>query len=465
MLKPIKIIQTLPLHLFYIRVVTPFLLLLSLLTPPFQVPDEPSHMYRAFQISQLNFLSEKKDDLLGGAIPKSIVDATKKLRQDIPFHEKNKFSLPAYKKEYSRPLLLKNTEFVSFPNTALYSPVAYIPQAIGLKFATLLNLSPLYLLWIARIVNLLTASIIIMYALKQLPLCTELFFLVAISPMFLFQQASLSADCITNALIFLFCSVCFKQIFVIKNLKPLSISIFLLLLLAFISLCKQTYICLGLLLFPIIWNAWFVTKERKECLQFLGALFLFLIPFFIWNGLIKNLYVPARSDIIISPERQMQYILNHPMNYLKIVFNTINNQFFFIRRSCFGFLGWLDAPIDIKHLRNFNWLLLFIAIFSKPKINLNVSLRLRFLFFATFVVTAFLIILSMYLSWNSVGDKIISGIQGRYFTAMVPLLLAPLANTFIAKKFGGNYTKLIAFGSFIYMASITIDTIVKRYYI
>ncbi len=42
---------------------------LVLLTPPFQVPDEVQHFYRAYQLSDLRILPEVQNGVSGGTLP------------------------------------------------------------------------------------------------------------------------------------------------------------------------------------------------------------------------------------------------------------------------------------------------------------------------------------------------------------------------------------------------------------
>ena len=59
---------------FYLLIGPLFGMLFILLTPPFQVPDEINHFYRAFHIAEGHVRVIKTDNRLGGLIP---VSATK----------------------------------------------------------------------------------------------------------------------------------------------------------------------------------------------------------------------------------------------------------------------------------------------------------------------------------------------------------------------------------------------------
>jgi hypothetical protein len=88
-------------------------------------------------------------------IPKSVVDITNPflgLRWDMNV----KTSFEIIQKQFSVPLNEDEKIFVDFPNTALYSPVSYIPQAISIFIFRQLNLPPLLIFYGARLFTLLT---------------------------------------------------------------------------------------------------------------------------------------------------------------------------------------------------------------------------------------------------------------------------------------------------------------------
>ena len=50
-----------------------FGLMFIVLTPPFQVPDETNHFFRAWQVSEGGLSAVKQDSRVGGFIPQSLV--------------------------------------------------------------------------------------------------------------------------------------------------------------------------------------------------------------------------------------------------------------------------------------------------------------------------------------------------------------------------------------------------------
>lgn len=98
---------------------------------------------------------------VGAFLPASFIDTHLKVMGDIPFHPEQKEDLQVLFSMFNYPLNPQNKTFAKFHNTALYAPLPYI-QAFGIEVGKILNLSPLFLVYLGRLANL-TAWIFIMY--------------------------------------------------------------------------------------------------------------------------------------------------------------------------------------------------------------------------------------------------------------------------------------------------------------
>ena len=63
-------------HQFFVVTGVFFGLAMIFITPPFQVPDEINHWYRAYQISTGQLLAEMQDNRLGGHLPNGVIEIT-----------------------------------------------------------------------------------------------------------------------------------------------------------------------------------------------------------------------------------------------------------------------------------------------------------------------------------------------------------------------------------------------------
>lgn len=326
------------------------------------------------------------------------------------------------------PLNRDEKKFYDFNNTALYSPLCYVPASAGIFMAKWF-VTPLQTFYIARFANLFFWIWIIFLSIKLLPVFKWLFTFLALLPMSLFVNMSLSADVVTNAVCFLFISLILNYSFSSSNLgtKP----IFLLCLLAFlVTSIKSVYVPLLVLLFVIPASRF---KNKKEYFIKLSLPFLTgIISFFVWNQLLTSLYISYENYNELYRDgaalvngadmhRQIQYILHTDNEYY--LFNVLLKSFLAAFDMYFpgyiGIFGWLQLPLP--------WWLVYVsyAVIFTISLGDNVSAihitwRQKFLFGAVFVLIVLLLFISQHLIWDQIGDDKIMNIQGRY---LIPFFL------------------------------------------
>src|SRR5690606_29374713 len=160
---------------------------------------EINHFYRAYQISEGKFITQKQDNRIGGEIPESFVAFTRPFL-DLRWHIHNKTDYETIKHQAQISLEPQKKIFVDFPNTGMYAPTSYLPQALSLFIFRQWNLSPFYLFYGARLFALLFWIVGIFYTIKTIPFYKWLFVLLALLPTSVFVNVSLNADMMTNVL-------------------------------------------------------------------------------------------------------------------------------------------------------------------------------------------------------------------------------------------------------------------------
>ncbi|MBR0061020.1 MAG: DUF2142 domain-containing protein, partial [Selenomonadaceae bacterium] len=198
--------------------------------PPYQLMDEINHFARAWQISEGIFLSPTTTlgDYLSGEdfnakkifnLKNAPADA---LDDKIYFAEvpvsflinastvdaENKrvihaFSLEDMEKFLATPLNVEMRERTLIPNTGVYSPPAYFPQAVAAFLGRSLNLTAGAIFYLMNLSGLIFVAVCIFWAMKFLPQAKPLIFLLAMMPMFLIEAASTSIDAVTYGVSFL----------------------------------------------------------------------------------------------------------------------------------------------------------------------------------------------------------------------------------------------------------------------
>jgi uncharacterized membrane protein len=393
-----------------------FGLVMVVIVPPFQTPDEPAHYYRAYDIATFKWIARKTALGVGDELPQSLRTIVEELTDEIPFHPEQKISMRKIIACLSIPLDETVKIFVSFPNTAITSPVVYFPQAVGIAIGKALHLSPLIFLYLGRVFNLIAWITLVFFAIRITPIGKWFFCLSALLPVSVFLAASLSADPVTNGLCFFFIAYILREALMDKE-SPLRLSnlIAMLILLILISLTKQAYLFAPFLFLLIPVGR---LKNTKRYLTILvGLVSLFFLTGSIWFFAVSKIYVPYQAGV--SPGAQLDYILDQPLTYFMMIIQALISHGFYIR-SFIGNLGWFDTPLPLGIYLSYPFFLLAASLYDDPN-QPSFTMKQRVFLLLIFACSAIMIFTMLYLSWNFVGSKSITGVQGRYFLPIAPL--------------------------------------------
>ena len=415
-------------ELFFVIFASFFGLITLIVTPPFQIPDEINHFYRAYQISEGQLIAVKQDNRIGGYIPNSLIKITEPflgLRWNM--HAKTNFKTIV--EQFKTPLEVDKKIFVDFPNTGMYSPISYFPQSVSIFVLRKFNLPPLYIFYGARIFTLLFWLLSIFYAIKIIPFYKWFFSLLALLPMSLFINVSLSADVVTNLLSFILIAYILKLAYYeeaisIKNFIITSVIVILL------ASAKLVYTPIVLLFLLIPKRKWHNLKNYYTQLITLFSISCGTILF--WSQAMNKLYLPYNvynqqfrdSATLIKcadMHEQMIYILTHGLYLWHVFVNSMKYTFDMYYQGYIGTFGWLDTKLPIWFI-NLSYLILIIVALTDKNKDIKINLRHKLFIFIGLIIIISLILLSQHLTWDCVGGEIIATIQGRYFIPVFPLL-------------------------------------------
>ena len=401
-----------------------FGLLLIFITPPYQVPDEPNHFFRAFQISEGHFVSMQHKGIAGGYVPKSLVTLKSIYKCSRMIVDKTvKVHLSNVKAAWRQKLDHSDQVFVNFVNTALYSPVPYVPQVVGIFIGKTFDFPPVALVYLGRFCNLIVWMCLVWGAIRLLPLYRWLFVVLALLPMSLFEVSSLSADAVTYGLAFFSIAFFFKLAF--DNRQKLGIReiIVMTFITVLLTLSKNVYFLMFLLLLLLPANKFENLRQRLFILLWLAfANILALIGWSYFGNISENMQIyiktcspPYGVDNIL----QLKYIFSNFFTYIKIVIRTfVNNHFFY--QSFIGNFGWLNIQLPRLTTCLGMFMLFFYAVLD-ASVDFFMSVWHRLLLAGYAIVTIFIIATTLYLVWSPVGGLTIDGLQGRYFIPIAPV--------------------------------------------
>lgn len=399
-----------------------FGLAFAVITPPLSTPDEHNHFMRAYQIADGGFLSTKQETGTGGQIPVSFLQ----LAQSV-----EPFTLEKVGLLDNIDTNEHNRAFFKFENTALYSPVAYAPQAIGIFLGRLFDAPIVYLTYLARIFNVLAYVALMYAAIRLLPFGKWAAVVIGLLPMHVLLTGTVSADPFSMALAALVVAAVLRlrtytRVMTRKEIVLLSV------LAVAVSLAKFPFI-LFLALYLLI-PARVLGGAIKRWLMLLGGIFLgALIIGGLWMTLARmesSPYGPAEVDTA----KQVAFILAHPLSFLGTLAKTYLGDFstIFVQQYVAS-IGLLQTWLPLWATYAYTIFLAF-AVYPIRSMAGTLKKHERLLVagigLGCFLITSTIV----YITWNGPGAPIINGIQVRYFTPLLILLIPLFAVRAKSKK-------------------------------
>lgn len=393
--------KTKKLHLIFLVATAVLGIGFMLALPLYLIPDEPTHYMRAYDIADGNFIAAANET--GGVI------------REFPG---NLFLGGNNYQEYFSKIGLRldfvNTTENPYTSAALYSPLSYLPQALGIFIARLFTTNSMAIFYTARIFNFAFGTSLVYFAIKLIPFGKFTVFTIALMPMFLHQQISLSADVITNSLA-LFSVALALKISHEECKHPKRYLALLSVCLIVMTMCKIVYLLFILLIFTVP-SKLFQNKRNAWIFKF-SILFAALAANILWFAVSSQYFVEFQEGVNIA--EQIKFVLSNPITYLWILLETFINLF---PTMFLTMLGAALGPLSIG-LSQWGFLpyvcILIIAICVICD-NQQIKKSFKLTQFLIFAGTTVLICSALYAQWTPVGTAQINGLQGRYF---IPVIL------------------------------------------
>ena len=409
-------------HFLFLIIGLFFGLKLVFVNPPWQTNDEDRHFYNAYAISQGYLSPQVENGRIGHPMPTSLNETVRSF-QGIPFANGNQVSKQRIHSSEDQPLNAEKTSFCDNPSAGIL-PFPYIPAAIMIKIGAVFKSSPVWLGWWGRIGSLLAYLCIIFIAIKNIPHFKSILMVIALSPMALYQGASVSYDVLNLAFLFLLFSLVIKYYYQETPVTLRQVLVFSLVALAH-RCSKDGYFMVYFTLFAININ-----KFESKKVYFLAGLLLLIasfLPSYLWNSYLGTLYLPGgkfQTDFSFNAALTMKYHLHNPVHAVSLVFQNIFNQGKLWINGSIGRFGYSYTLLP-------DWIILLqllayisFVLFEKPAKILSLKFRTMFLGFA--LVNFFALIGAGLFVISPVGANFIFGFQGRYFTPLLPFLFLGL---------------------------------------
>lgn len=391
----------------FISFIIPIGMLYWIFMIPSQVADEMAHLWRAYEVSEGIFISSNKNET---KVPKDLV-----------------YNIKPYVVNYNQMVTVTkdNPEFDELEivnNTAkAYPATLYLFSGFGFFIGRILNLSFIISSYIAKLFNYIIFIIAGYYIIKIMPIGKFAIFTLLFSPMVLHQATSTSADAMVNISCLLFIAYIMKLLLKKEKICIKELILYLIIAL-FISIAKYVYL-------PLIGISLLLISSKnlniKGKIVIIGTIIISCITAI---GCYKySLTYPGSYDEYLNrvganSTLQIKYMKENPLKILEMTRNTLERNGLTYLHEALGLkLGW--ANIFVNDL----WISLFIIILfascylEKNEIVLKKIQKLWILLICFVII--FLIIIGLYIAWTPVGYEISTGIQGRYFIPIIPLIL------------------------------------------
>lgn len=407
----------------YLAIAAVFGLLFTFLIPPFQAPDEATHLFKALQIAEGRAFGQLENGIPGGRFSETWGHYMG-LFGNLPGRPDRKVEPGTWTAARNLDWSAPGTIFFDYRNTVLYTPVPYLPQALGMKVSEWLRLPPFWWMYLGRLFNLAAGLLLVFAAIRKAPTQKWLLLGLALMPMTVFLSATLSADVVTTGLCFLLIAWVMRE----KSKEgPLATSslVGIALVSILIALSKQVY-------FPISFLCLLLPASRFRDSRTRYAFYFFSIGFGLGLSLLWTLALKQRDLFLRMAERphdldvQLDLILRDPLGYLGILFGTIKNHYAILLEQFVGQLGWLDTILPKWLWVSYATLLPCLAVAdSDPGFSLRG--KERGLIALSWAASVFLLFLALYLQASPIGAEYI-GCQGRYFIPLAPLFFLLLSH-------------------------------------
>lgn len=386
---------------------------LLLITPAGANYDEETYIARIWEMNLGYFLpNEHLQD--GGSFPNAFLKISYRRQINVPV-----INMDILREQIKETIYWQ--DFAKHETRAGYFPTLFIIQAAIMRvFGAHFHLPVLIVYYLLRFSYLLIYCMLIYLSLKVLPFGKWLFGVLALTPMCLVQVTSISADPPAFGMAFLFTAWILKLAADPQpGMTKKELLVTSLLILA-VGTLKTNMIFLLALLFLIPIRKLDGAKSR---LVVLISVLASLALAFGWIMITAQVFNTERTDLGINPGERLLSIFTDPLEFLKNLAVTLSGRLAIFYKQAVGVsgYGYWRMPAIVY------WLFpvaVLLALFSEgKKITLSIRQRILFALVGLFNIAAIFVI--FYVVETPLDYNGIWGIQGRYFTPFLPLLLIP----------------------------------------
>jgi uncharacterized membrane protein len=441
-----------------------FGMLMLTINPPFRVPDTIMHFYKAYSISELEFLPVVKPARDGVPMrsgsngPRSFDTMEKATGFRWPGGE---YDVGDVGSALEIPLNPGTTKFYSYGSNGriISSPVPYIPAAAVIAIGRLFHLSPLLMVYASGFFNLLLFLFLGYLAIRMTPVLKWTFVLLGLMPTTMHLSASISEYAVDFAVCFVTIAFFFRLALDPEKKEVEPKDIVVLFVLGFLlALIKQPLFLLVLLFFMIPRKKF--ASTRQYWLTF-AALFVFTTFISLsWSLIVNHAYIPPYAKVV--PHDRLVTLFRDPIKYASYFFVSLVKNAWVLPDTLVGRMGNVgQVGFPAWYIVTYLVVLAAVSILDKGKATARSAQK------AVSVVTFLLIIIATFLLFKIYVDvdprNMGDWLSGRYILPVVPLFFLLFYNMRIKFK-RWRYFYPFVYCFVILTITFTVYQLVSAYY-
>lgn len=437
-----------------------------LVTPPFYVLDESVHFNHAYHFSRGQLKAAKLNDKYYGGHVSAHIDQT--IQASLDYRNKQPGFKTAYLDNFEDLATDKTSDARAlsiYNSTAVYTPVAYLPQASGILLGRVFRASAIGLMYLGRLFNLLVWVLLVALAIRLLPFGKWGLVIIALLPTSVFQAASLSADATTTGLAFLAAATIFR-LAVTKQVLSRNRYLLLGLLMLLLTLTKQSYFCFVFLLFALPMASFKSRREYWLKNSAVGLICLTATGLWSWAVHKIDILIPLWPDHpFISMSAQAHKLLVAPQHFSFATWSSyLTGRADITLTSLVGQYGRIyDLRLPLLLVIMAYFLVAFALLREESIKNVRKLQPLRLV--SSLVLGLSLLTLTgiLYLTFSTVGGHYVDGIQARYFLPLL-ILLIPLAKLRKSRLLKIQVSPTLLIGGSSLLLVVSLFMMVHRFY-
>lgn len=396
------------------------------------VHDGDTHLTNAYKYSNILMLKSEQDEY--GVVYLTEDEAELRMETD-------NFYVLLEKMRQKESDFMNRVPYYESRATSADSILEYFPQVIGLTLGRILRLSPMISLMLAKIAGLFFYIVLCFMAIRMTPILKKGFAVAALLPMNLYQASGITYDAVITPVAYLSIAIIFKGRQ--QKLSRKEIIIFFILSIILGSCKGGIYIPILLLMIFALGNSKIEKRKKmKVCLTSwglsAGALMLtycknFSDFFYTYEstGATEQVVQEATETVenVNASVYSLGYLFTNPYQFTKLFITTMIERIDYYIGSLIGNrMAWTDYTTNWIIIAGFIVVLVLIIAWDESE-GAREPNSIERLITGGLLFCELVGIHAIMLVETKIGDAIISGVQGRYFLAFIPIIMFMLTGS------------------------------------